>query len=55
MFKETARQRSLLLTVFLTAILILAALFPVFRVSAGEPEAEIADLSFQTVKTDSQS
>ena len=52
MFRETARQRSLLLTVFLAAILILAALFPVFRVSAGEPEAEIADLSFQTVKTD---
>ncbi len=53
MFRETAKKKSFLLTVVFAAVLILvASLFPVFRVSAGEPEAEIADLRFQTVKTD---
>ena len=53
MFRETAKKKSFLLTIVFAAVLILvASLFPVFRVSAGEPEAEIADLRFQTVKND---
>ena len=52
MFSETAKRRSLALAVLLAAILILALLIPALRVSAGEPDAEIEDLSFQTVKTD---
>lgn len=52
MFSETAKRRSLALAVLLAAILILALLIPALRVSAGEPETEIEDLSFQTVKTD---
>ena len=38
MFRETAKRRSLPLTVVIAAILILAAaLIPLFRVSAEEP------------------
>ncbi|MBP5350188.1 MAG: metallophosphoesterase, partial [Clostridia bacterium] len=52
MFSETAKRRSLGFAVLLAAILILALLIPALRVSAGEPETEIENLSFQTVKTD---
>ena len=52
MLCESVKRRSLALAVFLAAILILAALIPALRVSAGEPAEEIADLSFQTVKDD---
>lgn len=53
MFRETAKKRSFFLTVVFAAVLILvASLFSVFRVAAGEPDEEIADLRFQTVKND---
>lgn len=52
MLCESVKKRSLALAVFLAAILILAALIPALRVSAGESAEEIADLSFQTVKND---
>ena len=54
MFSETAKRRSLGLAVLLAAILIIAAslLFPALHANAGEPQDEIANLSFQTVKND---
>ena len=54
MQSQTAKRRSLSLFVAITAFFILAAaiLFPALRSSAGEPEAEIDGLCFQTVKND---